>query len=176
MAIARSLVIGPEILFMDEPTKSLDPSAAEHLKKFIRTTIVGEMGKTVLFATHNLHEAAELSDRIAIIDKAKVRICGTLDEIRKRIKKGFTYRLRMHMGENNVLERIRSLDGVLRAEYETGRPGPDGDEMEIELRDRDAIIPEIIEIIVRSGGRVVECTHEELSLNEIFSLITGGKE
>ncbi len=176
LAIARALIINPEILFMDEPTKSLDPSAARHLKDFIRETIVGEMRKTVLFATHNLHEAAELADRIAIIDKAHVKARGTLGEIRKNIKRGYTYRIRIEEGGDNLLDGIASLGGVLQAAYRAGAPGPGGMELEVELRDRDGLISEIVERIVRSGGRVMECVHEELSLNEIFTRITGGGE
>lgn len=176
LAIARALIINPEILLMDEPTKSLDPSAARHLKDFISETIVGEMRKTILFATHNLNEAAELADRIAIIDKAHVKARGTLEEIRKDLKRGYTYRIRCDAGVDNILDGIRSLGGVLHAEYRSGVRDGDGIELEVELRDRDGLISEIVERIVRSGGRVRECVHEELSLNEIFSRITGGRE
>ncbi len=176
LAIARALIINPEILFMDEPTKSLDPSAARHLKDFIRETIVGEMRKTVLFATHNLHEASELADRIVIIDKAHVKARGTIEEIRRDLKKGYTYRIRLEAGGDNILDGIRSLGGVLHAAYRRDTPGPDGMELEVELRDRDGLISEIVERIVRSGGRVLECVLEELSLDEIFSRITGGRK
>lgn len=176
MAIARALITNPKILFMDEPTKSLDPSAAEHLKDFIRGTIVGEMKKTVLFATHNLHEATELSDRIAIIDRAHVKACGTLEEIRQLYSKGYTFRIQLHGAGDNVLGRIRTMNGVLRAEYRSAAAGSNGRELEVELRDRGGVISEIVEVIVRSGGKVLECVHEELSLNEIFSQVTGSEE
>ena len=172
MAIARALIIDPEILFMDEPTKSLDPSAAEHLKDFIRERIVGEMSKTVLFATHNLHETAELADRIAIIDKARVKACGTIGEIRKHLLRGYTYRIRLIAGGDNVPERITALDGVLHAAYRRVPADFSEGELEVEVRERDGIIAEIVELIVHSGGRILELVHEELSLNEIFSKVT----
>lgn len=176
MAIARALITNPKILFMDEPTKSLDPSAAGHLKNFIRGTIVEEMKKTVLFATHNLHEAAELSDRIAIIDKAHVKTCGTLEEIRRLYSRGYTFRMLLHDTDDNVLGRIRAMDGVIRAEYRSTAADSNGEELGVELRDRSGVISDIVELIVRSGGKVLECIHEELSLEEIFSQVTGDEE
>ena len=60
LAIARGLITHPQILLMDEPTKSLDPLAAMNLRRLIKENIVGENKKTVFLATHNLSEAEEL--------------------------------------------------------------------------------------------------------------------
>ncbi|MBU4312093.1 MAG: ABC transporter ATP-binding protein [Candidatus Omnitrophica bacterium] len=83
IAIARSLLNDPQVVFMDEPTKNLDPLAAEGLRNFIKDELVKNQGKTVLFCTHNLTEAAALGGSISIMDKGKIRACGTLEELRK---------------------------------------------------------------------------------------------
>jgi len=82
LSIARALLTNPQILFMDEPTKSLDPTIAKTLWEFIETKIVKEEKKTVFFATHNLSEAATYTDKLAIIDKG--RICKILDKVKER--------------------------------------------------------------------------------------------
>lgn len=82
-AIARSLLNNPAVLFMDEPTKNLDPIAAGDLRQFIKRELVGTQEKTVLFCTHNLSEAASLGKRVAIMDKGRIKACGSLDELRK---------------------------------------------------------------------------------------------
>ncbi len=87
MAIARGLLNDPEVVFMDEPTRALDPGAAQHLRGFIRDRIVGDEGKTVFLSTHHLPEAEELCDRIAIIDEGRIRVVGTLDELKAGLDK-----------------------------------------------------------------------------------------
>lgn len=81
LAIARSLLHNPAVLFMDEPTKSLDPLVSQEIRVFIKETLVRQQGKTVFFATHNLIEAKFLSDRLAIMETGKIRTVGGWDEL-----------------------------------------------------------------------------------------------
>lgn len=81
MGVARALLTDPEILFVDEPTKSLDPLAADRVRRFIKERLVGHGGKTVFVATHNLGEAEELADRIAIICRGRIKASGSLGEL-----------------------------------------------------------------------------------------------
>lgn len=87
LGIARSLLNNPRILFMDEPTKSLDPTAAHSLRTFIRERLVHEQDKTVFFTTHHLDEAESFSNRLAIMDRGKVVACGSLGQLRQLIGK-----------------------------------------------------------------------------------------
>ncbi len=81
MAVARALLADPEVLFVDEPTRSLDPKAAQKLRRFLREEIVDKEGKTVFWATHDLYEAGEFAHRIGILSGGRIHISGTLDEI-----------------------------------------------------------------------------------------------
>ncbi len=87
MAIARGLLNDPAVLFMDEPTKALDPGAAQNLRGFIKEHIIGDEGKTVFLSTHNLPEAEELCDRIAIIDEGRIKVIGTLEGLKDALDK-----------------------------------------------------------------------------------------
>lgn len=80
LQIARGLINDPEILFMDEPTVGLDPVGARMLRDIIRR--LKEEGRTVLLTTHNLAEVEELCDRLVIINKGKVVVRGTPEEIK----------------------------------------------------------------------------------------------
>ena len=82
LALARCLLSNSEIIFMDEPTKSLDPGVASRLKKFIKEVLVEKAKKTVFFSTHMIQEAEELADRIAIMDKGLIKACGSLNELK----------------------------------------------------------------------------------------------
>ena len=79
MGLALSLVNSPELLFLDEPTTGLDPSARRAIWEVIRR--LKAKGKTIILTTHYLEEAEQLSDRVAIMDHGKIVAMGTPDEI-----------------------------------------------------------------------------------------------
>ncbi|MFC2172025.1 ABC transporter ATP-binding protein [Acidobacteriota bacterium] len=73
LALARSLLGSPRILFLDEPTKSLDPTASKELKQIIKN-LQDKEKCTVILVTHHLDEAKELGDRWGVMDKGKLTI------------------------------------------------------------------------------------------------------
>ena len=79
MGLALSLVNSPELLFLDEPTTGLDPSARRAIWDVIRG--LKAKGKTIILTTHYLEEAEQLSDRVAIMNYGKIVAMGTSDEI-----------------------------------------------------------------------------------------------
>ncbi len=84
LAIARSLLNDPKVLFLDEPTKSLDPESAEELRRFILEKLVKKEGKTIFYTTHQLSEAEFFSDYIAIMKKGQIKIFGSLTELHQK--------------------------------------------------------------------------------------------
>jgi len=85
LGIARSLLKEPEVLFMDEPTKSLDPLMAANFRKFIKEELIAKHKKTVFFTTHQLNEAEMMADRLAILHKGEIKVIGTLAELKRGI-------------------------------------------------------------------------------------------
>jgi ABC-2 type transport system ATP-binding protein len=84
LAIARALLRQPQILLLDEPTRSLDPLVAGALRRLIRDTLAAQIGCTVVLATHNLAEAEELCDLIAVLHEGWLIACGTVGELQQR--------------------------------------------------------------------------------------------
>jgi len=70
------------VLILDEPTRSLDPLAAAEFRRFLLQRIIAELGATVLFASHTLAEVEQLAGRIAVLDKGRLLICGTLSAVK----------------------------------------------------------------------------------------------
>jgi len=171
MAIARGLLTDPQILFMDEPTKSLDPGVALHLREFIKNELVEKKGKTVFFATHNLAEAEELSDRIAIIHKGKIGACGKLAEIKKliQVKKSFVLTLLTPAGQ--VKENIERLLKEKKIHYSFAESPTAKKEIEIKLEIPESSISEIIKKIINVGGNIISCTPKEISLQDIYKKV-----
>jgi len=171
LAITRGLITNPEILLMDEPTRSLDPSTAQHLRRFIKEKIVGEEKKTVFLATHNLSEAEELCHRVAIINQGKLKACGTLEEIRALLDTRKRYFIELKNPSESLAHKLQNLPVISKVAY--GQLGPssnDNTELEITINE-NGDISEVIEWIVSSGGKVLSCYPQETSLGEIFSQI-----
>lgn len=84
LALARSFLNGAKIIFMDEPTRSLDPNAAFQLRELVKKKVRDGVLKTVFFTTHQTEEAQGLADRMAILEKGKIKACGSLGELRSQ--------------------------------------------------------------------------------------------
>jgi ABC-2 type transport system ATP-binding protein len=84
--IASSIVVTPDLLFLDEPTTGLDPRSRNQVWDIVRTLVSD--GTTVLLTTQYLDEADQLADRIAIIDHGKVIADGTISEIKASVGAG----------------------------------------------------------------------------------------
>jgi ABC-2 type transport system ATP-binding protein len=76
LAFARALLADAAILLVDEPTRSLDPQAADRTREFLCSELAGRQGKTILWATHDLGEAADCADDIAVISRGRIRLRG----------------------------------------------------------------------------------------------------
>ena len=89
LSLARTLLHDPEVLLIDEPTRAMDPGAAQRTRKLLGRTLVEEMGKTVLLATHNLDEAQELCERVALLREGRIQIEGATAAALPEIAKVF---------------------------------------------------------------------------------------
>jgi ABC-2 type transport system ATP-binding protein len=81
LALARGLLADADVFLLDEPTRGVDPEAAHVLRRFIRDELVGRAGRTVLLATHDLHEARELAARVAVLRAGRIDRLAAPDEI-----------------------------------------------------------------------------------------------
>jgi ABC-2 type transport system ATP-binding protein len=81
LALARGLLADADVFLLDEPTRGVDPEAAHVLRKFVRDELVGKSGRTVLLATHDLHEARELAARVAILRAGRIEQVANPDDI-----------------------------------------------------------------------------------------------
>jgi ABC-2 type transport system ATP-binding protein len=85
LLVCRALLSKATVLLFDEPTAALDPISAADFRMLIRKELADKEGKTILIATHNLWEAEQICDRIALLRKGKIIAIGTPEEIKKRV-------------------------------------------------------------------------------------------
>jgi ABC-2 type transport system ATP-binding protein len=114
--IGVGLLHKPRLLFMDEPTVGIDPQSRRAILDSVKE--LNKQGMTVLYTTHYMEEAAELSDRVGIIDHGELIALGTQAELTKQV--GQMETLILHLGENDDPEQlaaaIRTLKMVRRAD------------------------------------------------------------
>lgn len=163
LAIARALLHDPQVLCLDEPTRSLDPIAAKHLRTFIAARLRREHGKTVLIATHNLQEAEEMCDRVAILDRGRLLRLGSVAEITSGLPGREHYVLTVaDMGEpprdprwTLLVERRDGDLARLLAEVERG----------------GGALSDLLRRVLDGRGTIVSCSRREPSLQEVFDLM-----
>jgi phospholipid/cholesterol/gamma-HCH transport system ATP-binding protein len=80
-ALARALIMDPDLLFFDEPSAGLDPVVAADLDNLI-LRIRDAMRVSVVVVTHELESAFKIADRITVLDKGRILMTGTVDEVR----------------------------------------------------------------------------------------------
>jgi phospholipid/cholesterol/gamma-HCH transport system ATP-binding protein len=80
-ALARAIIMDPELLFFDEPSAGLDPVVSAELDELI-LRLRNAMNMTIIVVTHELESAFKIADRITILDRGKILMCGTVDEVR----------------------------------------------------------------------------------------------
>ena len=157
LALARALLHEPKVLFLDEPTAGLDPEVAREFRDLIKD-LSGE-GRTIFLSTHNLAEAEQLCDRIAVVHTRLVAL-DTADTLRRhQFQRSIIVRLESVTDE--LLETVRRLDFVLDAERQEER-------ITVRLEDSDRDRPELVSRIVEAGGRVLEIFEEQRSLEEVY--------
>jgi ABC-2 type transport system ATP-binding protein len=172
LAIARGLMSEPEILFMDEPTRSLDPISAVAIREFVAKHIVGELGRTVVLATHSMPEAEALCRRLAFVQDGRIVAEGSVPELRRAIGYGVRCELRLGAATGTAGVDLAEVDGV-RAVLPGGPPaaptvaGPAPLVIRLTLADEDALAG-VLRVLVRAGADVLGCETRELSLEEIY--------
>jgi ABC-2 type transport system ATP-binding protein len=113
--IGVGLLHKPRLLFMDEPTVGIDPQSRRAILDTVKD--LNKQGMTVLYTTHYMEEAAELSNRVGIIDHGELIALGTQDELTKQV--GQTDTLILHISENEdadaLANSLKNMSDVLEA-------------------------------------------------------------
>jgi ABC-2 type transport system ATP-binding protein len=163
--IASSIVVTPDLLFLDEPTTGLDPRSRNQVWEIVRVLVAA--GTTVLLTTQYLDEADQLADRIAIIDHGRIIAEGTSAELKASVGSGALH-VRLHdPGARGEAERV--LAGTLGVPVER-----DADPAALTARGAtpDRIAVGLAEL-VNSGITVEEFALGQPTMDEVFLSLTG---
>ena len=163
--IASSLVVTPDLVFLDEPTTGLDPHSRNQVWDLVRTMV--SEGATVLLTTQYLDEADQLADHIAVLDRGRIIAEGTPDDLKRSIGSGV---LRIHLRDPEQRpEAERILSDALRFE---AYPGSDPRELSVPVSDEDSAM-EVLAALSRAGVRTTEFAMGHATLDQVFLTLTG---
>ncbi|MCP4724832.1 MAG: ABC transporter ATP-binding protein [bacterium] len=163
--ICLALVHDPDILILDEPEAGLDPQSRIMVREYLRS-LSGE--KTIIFTTHNMDEADRISDRIAIIDRGKLLLTDTPDNLKKHIGEGDIMEIEFEKTENSMIENvINRLSSMFDKVTET--------DSGIIIKSKNLVgsIPELTDVIKNFGIVIREIKIRENTLEDVFISLTG---
>lgn len=176
LLLCRALLRDTPILLFDEPTVGLDASSAAEFRSLLHDKMAKEEGKTIFFATHNLVEAQQICDRIAIIDRGKITACDTPDNIRYKMfdERPFNitfYDAWFNEEQEKMVDELQEMHGVYGA---TPEIDTDRSFQGISLRvDKNMDLSSILDVILKSGLKIKTINTQEPTLEEAFIAITG---
>lgn len=168
ISIARALLNEPRLLFLDEPTRGLDPTATRHLHQLILEQLIGKEGITVFLTTHVLEEAEKLCERLAIINHGRIQACGSITELRNALRPGIRYSIR---ASSLTADTVSSLTQLISEIQVDTVPGAEENETQIEFSSdsSDGKLDLALSVIKQGTAKVVSIAQDKGSLEAIFA-------
>jgi len=162
--IGVALLHKPPVVIMDEPTVGIDPQSRRHILDAVKE--LRGQGMTVLYTTHYMEEAEELSDRIAIMDKGRIIACGTNAELVRLIGQDTRIDLALNAESERVLDLWRAVEGIRGVSAEDGK-------ITVLAADSNAVLPRLFEGAAARGVRITSVDIREPNLEAVFLHLTG---
>ncbi|QBD75717.1 ATP-binding cassette domain-containing protein [Ktedonosporobacter rubrisoli] len=188
LLLARALMHTPDVLFLDEPTTSLDPQSRLFLWDRIRE--LNQQRMTIILTTHDMDEAEQLCDRIAIMDHGKILVMGTPAELKKIIPGGECLELQICIPTNSINSSavnaqtdphaylrtlLSELPGVVKTEVSTKEDMVSARSLLVRLyaEDASALIIPARQALYSLNSEIQSMRVAHTSLEEVFIYLTG---
>jgi ABC-2 type transport system ATP-binding protein len=171
LSLARTLLPDPPILLLDEPTTGLDAISSRNIREFVKNNVSQESGKTVLYTTHYIEEAAQICDRIGILSHGHLIALDTPNALRDKIKKQERVFLIVQDITPEQTRNLRSIEGVIDVNENSETLMPNQKGLCIELKNVDQL-PSIFDFLFEHKIKLVNFKREEPTLEDAFIELT----
>jgi len=172
LSIAMAIIHKPALLFLDEPTPGLDAQSARAIQGLIRQ--LSAEGTTVFLTTHQIEEANQLCDRVAIINNGKIAAIDTPENLKRTFQQVQSVEVAFIPEESlKVSETLRDLDEKLANLTDVNTVVKIGDKWRLYTEDPSALLPQIMSFANINRTRVVSLNTLAPSLEDVFLQITG---
>ncbi len=167
LSLARSMIHNPSVVFLDEPTSSLDPIMSKKVRDFIDEQ--AEVGKQTFFlCTHLLSEVEDLCDRVGFISRGVLVEVGRPKELRRKFWTVRTYEVQLTDADLSKGAEIISSTGLVKSsKVEGGR-------VVFDIEDAETKNPQIIQALIEAGQQVIEVRERVPDLEDVYLKVIGG--
>ena len=166
LCLAKTLVHDPPVLILDEPASGLDPRARVEVKALLKE--LRNMGKTILISSHILTELADCCTSIGIIERGKLLMHGTIEDVYRRIQRNRIVVIKFLENAEAGLSIIRSLP-------ETRDVRVENHSATVELAADERQVASLMERLIAEGVRMHSFAEKEPTLEDVFMLVTKGE-
>ncbi len=168
LALARTLLHEPQVVYLDEPTSGLDPAATREVHLLIQRLRAG--GRTVFLATHNLAEAERLCDRVAVLAHGRALAIGTIADLAARLNRG--HRLLIELDAGRVSQAIPLLQELphvtlVEATHDHNGVGPGGALLRVHGAAREHV-PQLVAALAAAEVPMFRIEPDEPSLEDVY--------
>jgi ABC-2 type transport system ATP-binding protein len=162
--IGVALLHKPAIIIMDEPTVGIDPQSRRHILDGVKD--LQKQGATILYTTHYMEEAQELSDHIAIMDEGRIIANGTHEELVRMIGRHDRIDLQLTAPSAELAAQWREIPGVSQVASENGV-------VTVLADDSNIVLPQLFEKANEHELRITAVDIQEPNLESVFLHLTG---
>ncbi len=167
LCLARSLVHDPELLILDEPASGLDPRARFEMKEILKE--LHNRGKTILISSHILPELAQMCSNIGIIEKGRMVVNGTVEEILSARGTASPIIMKFTAGQESAVEVLKQNSLVQNIIIR-------GNSISILFKGNEEEEANLLAVLIQNGARLSCFVREESSLESLFLQITEREE
>ncbi|HEU4325213.1 MAG TPA: ABC transporter ATP-binding protein [Roseiflexaceae bacterium] len=165
--IAVGLLHDPQVIYLDEPTVGIDPQSRRRILDTLKE--LNRQGLTVLYTTHYMEEAEELSHRIGIMDQGRLRAVGTLDSLKRELGLGYTVLLDVAATPPQRAALAQELERLPHARQVT----LDTEQIALETDNVQAMLSGVLACIDRDALHLSDLQVREPTLETVFLQLTG---
>jgi ABC-2 type transport system ATP-binding protein len=162
--IGVALLHKPAVIIMDEPTVGIDPQSRRHILDGVKQLQAN--GATVLYTTHYMEEAQELSDHVAIMDQGRIIANGTQEELVHLVGSQDRLDLQLSAPAPALLEAWRQEPGVSQVVVENGS-------VTVLAEDSNVVLPRLFDVANGHEARITAVAIKEPNLESVFLHLTG---
>lgn len=162
--IGAALLHKPAVIIMDEPTVGIDPQSRRHILENVKE--LNRQGMSVLYTTHYMEEAAELSHHIAIMDMGRMIAYGTHDELIKLVGEQTRIDITLNAEAEKILPAWQKIEGVSKIDATDGR-------ITALVENSNQVLPCLFDSAIRLNVTITSIDIQEPNLESVFLHLTG---
>jgi ABC-2 type transport system ATP-binding protein len=172
LSLARTLIHDPQVLLLDEPAAGLDPRARIEIRELL--VELAQMGKTVFFSTHILSDAAEICNRVGIIEAGRLVVVGGLEQLQLQVLHHRKINITLLDRLDEIAELLEEQESVSEVVRYPIHNETDRQRLTFEFAGDDEALSHLLAYLVQNKAGVVHFSENTRNLEDVFMRTTQG--